>query len=508
MNDLRGPRVIFEITPPKQTALSPLTTTELFNILFGVISSRTLLDRLTLRSLSLSFEIVSQKESGIRYLVSVPTQISPQIDRTLRGYLPGMSIRVAEDYVITDSRPVVTQYKLGKHFAYPINTQEQLGQHDPLAYLTASMSKLESDELMAIQVVMRPQVRHQQAKKIRSQIESGRYLQATSTIPLLNWTESFVRLMVSPLLIVADAITGQPPLPKLERVERLLTKQESQYAQLIQSKLSQPLFRVSIRTMVIAKRSEASSRDKGLRASFVSFAHETGQVLRPQYEPRIGILQRFRNWQLSKRLLSSGQIVSSSEIAALYHFPYLTSHHAEDLIRVKSPEFPAPLSLKNNPDLDVMFGKNTFANSSVSVGLTDEDRSRHVYLIGQTGSGKSTVMYHMAKDDIRKGRGLAVIDPHGDLAEDLLATIPEERRKDLIYFNPFDIKFPVGINLLELTPYEDEDDRELERELVCESVISVFRRVFSKDENTDAHRIEYILRNAIYTAFTVKDSTI
>jgi len=169
--------------------------------------------------------------------------------------------------------------------------------------------------------------------------------------------------------------------------------------------------------------------------------------------------------------------------------------------KIRSKELPAPLSIKNKDDLDVIFGKNTYANADIAIGLSDDDRSRHVYMIGQTGSGKTTIIYHMAADDINKGRGVAVVDPHGDLAEDLLNRVPESRADDLIYFDPYDIKYPVGINLLELSESADEDELELEKELVCESVVSIFRRVFFKDENVDAHRIEYILRNAIYSAF-------
>jgi len=104
--------------------------------------------------------------------------------------------------------------------------------------------------------------------------------------------------------------------------------------------------------------------------------------------------------------------------------------------------------------------------------------------------------------------GVAVVDPHGDLAEDLLNRVPESRADGLIYFDPYDIKYPVGVNLLELSESADEDELELEKELVCESVVSIFRRVFFKDENVDAHRIEYILRNAIYSAFCQEDCTI
>ena len=178
------------------------------------------------------------------------------------------------------------------------------------------------------------------------------------------------------------------------------------------------------------------------------------------------------------------------------------------MVTSHSSELPSPLSVKNNSNFDVVFGKNKYDNVETDIGLTDDDRSRHVYAIGQTGSGKTTIIFHMAKDDIQKGRGVAVIDPHGDLAEDLLYSVPENRFNDCIYLNPFDIGHPIGINLLELKEGLNDDELEQEKELVCESVISVFRRIFSKDENTDSHRIEYILRNTIYTAFTVKDATI
>jgi len=140
--------------------------------------------------------------------------------------------------------------------------------------------------------------------------------------------------------------------------------------------------------------------------------------------------------------------------------------------------------------------------------LTEEERETHMYIIGRTGSGKTTMMFAMAKHDIQQGRGMAFLDPHGDAADDLISIIPKSRLNDLVYINPIDLKYPIGINLLELTDGLDEDEAELEKEVVCEAVISLFRKVFSKEENTNAHRIEYILRNAIYTAFTVPDRTI
>ncbi len=180
----------------------------------------------------------------------------------------------------------------------------------------------------------------------------------------------------------------------------------------------------------------------------------------------------------------------------------------ENIVKSYSKELPAPLSLKQEKKLDVIFGKNSYAGVTTDIGLTEEQRQTHMYILGRTGSGKTTLMFSMAKHDIAEGHGMAFIDPHGDVSEDLLASLPPERMNDLIYVNPWDIKHPIGINILELTEGLDEDDLELEKEIVCEGVISLFKKVFSKDENANAHRIEYILRNTIYTAFYVPNRTL
>ena len=114
----------------------------------------------------------------------------------------------------------------------------------------------------------------------------------------------------------------------------------------------------------------------------------------------------------------------------------------------------------------------------------------------------------MVSQDILNGKGVAVIDPHGDLAETLLTCIPKGRTDDLIYVNPDDLKYPIGINLLEISPNLDEDDLLREKEFITESVISLFRKVFSESMGGHAHRIEYILRNTIQTALTLEDPTL
>ena len=109
--------------------------------------------------------------------------------------------------------------------------------------------------------------------------------------------------------------------------------------------------------------------------------------------------------------------------------------------------------------------------------------------------------------DIKNGKGVAVVDPHGDLAETIIRHIPKERLKDVVYFNPDDLDYPIGLNLLEVKPGLTGNDLLREQARITEAVVSVFRKIFS-DEDTGGHRIEYVLRNTIETAMTVKDATL
>jgi hypothetical protein len=179
----------------------------------------------------------------------------------------------------------------------------------------------------------------------------------------------------------------------------------------------------------------------------------------------------------------------------------------DNLVTSLSRTLAAPLSLKQDTALDVIVGMNHHHNIETPIGLTEAERERHVYIIGGTGNGKTTMLQYQIVQDMRSGKGVAVVDPHGDMAETLLRFVPEDRIKDVIYFNPDDISRPIAMNLLEIPDGLTEDEEMREKDLVTEALISVFRKIFS-EEDTGGHRIEYVLRNAIQTALTVKDATI
>lgn len=145
-----------------------------------------------------------------------------------------------------------------------------------------------------------------------------------------------------------------------------------------------------------------------------------------------------------------------------------------------------------------VFAQTTFRNQNKKFGIRTDDRRRHMYMIGKTGMGKSTVLENMIVDDIRAGYGLAVVDPHGDLAEKIIEFIPADRIKDIVYFNPSDMDFPIAFNVLEqVEPHL--------RHLVASGLLGVFQKLWA---DSWGPRLEYILRNAILAILDFPGSTI
>ncbi|MDD4610847.1 MAG: type IV secretion system DNA-binding domain-containing protein [Patescibacteria group bacterium] len=150
-----------------------------------------------------------------------------------------------------------------------------------------------------------------------------------------------------------------------------------------------------------------------------------------------------------------------------------------------------------NKDIAV-FAETTFRNLSKKFGIKTDDRRRHMYFIGKTGMGKSTVLENMIIEDIRAGRGVAVVDPHGDLAEKIIEYIPTNRINDVIYFNPADIDYPIAFNVVE------QVDAHL-RHLVASGLLGVFKKLWA---DSWGPRLEYILRNAVLAILDYPGSTL
>lgn len=561
LHDTPQPNVFLEITVPSDTNKSAFATQQLYLLLHRVARSKGIFAHLRRQKKSLSLEIVASKEKGIRYLIVAPEDTVDLIKRNLFSYLPGIQINEVPDYLSNyeyvsefekqkgsflkndDINITIEELKFSDHFALPLKSQKMLTENDPAAYLTGNMTQLKNNELISYQLVVSPVLSITQRdvvntiKRLKQKIANGQpvlpelsedFFEKITEVSGISWLWLLFRVEYKAAKIALQSLLSifsaffdfkgvtVPTVPSSSEFSHApLDPYENELQTVVKEKLDSHLFEVAMRLLVVSD--EPENRDRRMLGLLYSFEQMTSPyqslTTKGSFYPKI-LITKIRLKRFKDRLLSTGSpfnknpIVSSSEIADLYHFPYLDTTKTEDLEKVLSPDLPLPLAVKTMKEFDITFAQNTYGGTSLPVGLSDDERSRHMYIIGQTGSGKSTVLFHSAKDDIQKGRGVCVIDPHGDLVEDLLTVIPENRINDVVYLNPFDIAYPVRLNLLELSKGLSFDEQELEKEIVAESVISIFRRIFFEDEHVYAHRIEYILRNAIYTAFYTEDQTI
>lgn len=266
---------------------------------------------------------------------------------------------------------------------------------------------------------------------------------------------------------------------------------------LIQEKLDNKALRVALKVVVrsnSAQRSELILETLAATYNSISKSEGNSLVLR-----RTHVFRGHFARQMIRRSLGRARKMhlTMNELATLYHLPNNKLEVIPNIAWGKNllgePPENLPIVTKNSPD-EVKKNTNVFAeavykNQAVKYGLKRADRRRHMYVIGKTGTGKSTLLANMAINDLKNNEGLCVIDPHGDLVETLLDYIPSRRINDVIYFDPADPERTVQINLF-------EGENVVHRELIASGIISIFQKLY---EYSWGPRLEYILRNALLT---------
>lgn len=518
---LRQRYAYLEVKPLYETLQSSYSTQQLFTLIHGLAKQRSWFQRLIGNNKNYSFEIVSSKELGIRYLLRVDEDDADIIKKGLLSYLPGISVTNTNDYLsdLDSDAFSITEFVFSNHFAFPLKQQNELKEHDPIAYITGNMTKLESNELIAVQLVASPLNKGwiKDIKRISHLIYANddlvQGLKNQQNVGLFKLTFLlFIQILMLPLgLLVFLASNGKEgPFLSLSFVQskkKTMNPYQEELEHLIKGKLDQPLFSTTLRLLVSGKNVELKKRNRGFASSLSSFSN-TYQSFKLSRLSRFKPLAKVTVFAFKNRLVSfyANSILSISEISDIYHFPFTKTTRTEDIQKIHSKELPAPVSLKKANDLDVIFAKNTYGGSTTMIGLNQEERRRHMYILGATGTGKSTMLVSMIQQDMEHGKGLCVIDPHGELIESILPLVPENRIQDIVYFNPDDISYPVGLNLLELPTDITGDLLLREKELITESIISLFHKIY--DDKYSGPRMEYILRNTIHTAFTTINPTL
>lgn len=513
--------VWLEITPPSNIAKTPQATEQLFSVLHGARAARHLKEMLYNRSPVMSFEIVSTRNDGIRYLLQVERSRSANVQKTITSYIPDSKVKeIKRQSIDVDS---VIEFQEVGHYVLPLTLTSIFEQHDPLGYVTGAMTQLADDEEITLQLVATP-VRLREADSLSHKILGNEnILQQVSNkhFSLLGQFANMTSSLASGVIDAAGDVymdshsrrneaysrVGQTRTTTHDRPSRVLSAFELELMETMHQKVTQPLFQVNMRVLV--KSPEASVHISALRSALDGYSVPPYQALKTKIN--FPVVKALRRRAAIRRMPSimrrSTVILAASELASLYHFPSSQVSKTDNLITSLSRTLPAPISLKQNKRFDVILGENEHHGVTTPIGLTEQERERHEYIIGGTGSGKTTMLQYEVVQDIQSGKGVAVVDPHGDMAETLLRYVPSERVKDVIYFNPDDLAYPIGLNLLELDEKLEGDELLREKDLITETVVSVFRKIFS-DDDSGGHRIEYMLRNAVQTALTQEKATL
>lgn len=263
-------------------------------------------------------------------------------------------------------------------------------------------------------------------------------------------------------------------------------------------KLAQDLFLGKLRIAYLAQdQSIAKDRIKSLAGIFKLLKSHCNELVRRRF-----LFPRDLKREFVARVSEEGDLWSAEEIAAAYHFPY-KGNIVSNVVNTTSKRAPAPDVLPReglvNPKDVSFFGETNYRNQKWRFGLKRIDRRRHLYVVGKTGSGKSRLLELLLISDVVGGYGCCLIDPHGDLADELLKFVPRDRIKDVVYISPADKDFPIGFN-----PLESVEDYQMRQHLSV-FFIAIFKKLFSSNWNA---RMEHLIRYITLALLETKDSNV
>jgi hypothetical protein len=274
--------------------------------------------------------------------------------------------------------------------------------------------------------------------------------------------------------------------PAFEKNPVQLTPEEQELVKGIEGKAAKKGFKVNIR-LLSAARSQERADDilSHLENAFVQFENSDINhfIVKKRVKDKKTVFDYiFRNFNEETAV-----ILNAEEIASIFHFPVSTTETPK-IKWLKSGAAPPPVNI---PKVGILLGYNDYRGMQSDIRLSDDDRRRHIYIIGQTGTGKSNMLKEMAKQDVKNGKGICLIDPHGDFAEDVLTAVPKERAEDVIYFDPADIERPFGLNMLEYDPKYPE-----QKTFVINEMIGIFDQLYDL-KATGGPMFEQYMRNAM-----------
>jgi len=417
----------------------------------------------------LSFEIVGMP-GDIRFYVHTPKKLKDLVEKQINGAYPDAEIQVVSvesikregmaignEYNIfsRDGKVAFTSLKLKSENYKPIKVYKDLPT-DPLSSITSVLAKMTEGEGASIQVLITP-------------AESGWKKQGRSYLAKTKKAES------------------NPETAKYSSDAKELEG--------IENKISKPGFETVIRIVVSSTSKESAEAHLGNIMSIFSQFEGANSFKKNKHRFKGMFMDDFIYRYLP--MIGKPSILTSEELATIFHFPN-KSITTPNIFWMNAKRAPAPASI---PTSGLYLGKSTYRGLAKPVYMDIDDRRRHMYIIGKTGTGKSEFLKDMIMQDIRNGAGLAVIDPHGDLIDDILPLIPPKRAEDVILFDPSDTSRPMGFNMLEAQTEE-------QKHYVVSSIIGLMYKLFDPNKTgIIGPRFEHAIRNAMLTVMYEPGST-
>lgn len=481
--------VLLMMEIPKDNDKKELAAEQLFASLHGILRDANELKNSGGIQEHLSFEIASSGNQ-IRFFVWVPKIYQSFVEGQIYSQYPSVQIyRMKEDYVDRRNQYPVsysTEITLTEDEALPIKTFESF-EVDPLAGITGTLAKLnpKGSEEMWIQILTRPIADdwHKKSEKWIKEVKTPKTFNLFGNIDLKWFAEVLMALWRPP----EGGSTSPVKVELSERDKTRVAKAEEKATKLG--------YQVKIRLVYVGHdQTTAKLNMQALVGTFKQYnsTNLNGfKMVGGSYDS--SALEAYKLRQFT----NDGFVLNISELASVYHLPH-TNVETPNIVWAtsKTAEPPAKLPmLTGDPTYDEnisAFGLTDFRGIKHQFGMLRRDRSRHVYIIGQTGSGKSGLLTLFALSDIYHKQGYCIIDPHGDLAMDNLKFIPESRINDVVYFNPADTQYPMAFNPLEISDPARKPN-------ISSEVIGVLKRMFG---DSWGPRLEHILR---YTLLALLD---
>jgi hypothetical protein len=443
-----------------------------------------------------SIEIVSIN-GFISFYIAIPTQYKDFFIQQLQSVYPKIYFENVGDYNIfqPNSHIMAGNLKFVNDFSLPIKTYQTF-EVDPLEGVTNTLSKLEEDESAAVQYVFRsaPRKWHARGRKIAQSMHQGMsFADAVKKVGgagFFGGVSKFFGFLFSMFSTTKKPDPQQPMQPEKYQ----LSEMEQQKAKGMEEKTSKSGLDVNIRMIVSTKTADRSQIIlSDILNSYTQYnIYEFGNSFKANI-PRnsTNIIQHF----IYRHFVSAQKIVlNAEEMVSVVHLPLPTTEtpNIDWLEAVKAPP-PA-----NMPQEGVILGENIYRGKKTLVRIKDADRRRHMYEIGQTGTGKSVFLQSLAIQDIQNGKGICIVDPHGDLIESILTHVPKERAEDVIIFDPSDGDRPLGMNMLE---YDDDE----QKTFVINEMINIFDKLYDL-KATGGPMFEQYMRNAMMLIMDDKES--